>query len=67
MFSYNTQVHKSTLESPFFLTYLHDPKLPYFDINNPRPMYKEGFVLDTTARLGTAYKVALNTWKRHGP
>ena len=58
MFSYNTQVHKSTMESPFFLTYLHDPKLPFFDIQNPRPMYKDGYVPDTSARLGTAYKAA---------
>ena len=58
MFSYNTQVHKSTLESPFFLTYLHDPKLPFFDIHNPRPLYKDVFVPGTTARLGTAYKAA---------
>ena len=58
MFSYNTQVHKSTLESPFFLMYLHDPKLPFFDIQNLRPMYKDGYVPDTSARLGTAYKAA---------
>ena len=58
MFSYNTQVHKSTLESPFFLTYLHDPCLPFFDIKQPRPLYKEGFVPETTTRLGTAYKQA---------
>ena len=58
MFSCNTQVHKSTLESPFFLTYLHDPRLPFFDIKQPRPLYKEGFVPETTARLGTAYKQA---------
>ena len=50
MFSYNTQVHKSTLESPFFLTYLHDPKLPFFNINNPQPMYKDGYVPDASAR-----------------
>ena len=58
MFSYNTQVHESTLESPFFLTYLHNPKLPFFDIHNPRQLYKDGFVPETTARLGTAYKAA---------
>ena len=38
MFSYNTQVHKSTQESPFFLTFLHNPRLPFFDINNPQPI-----------------------------
>ena len=58
MFSYNTQVHKSMLESPFFLTYLHDPKLPFFNIENHRPMYKDDYVPDTPARLGTAYKAA---------
>ena len=58
MFSYNTQVHKSTMESPFFLTYLHDPKLPFFDIENPQPLYKDGYVPEAAARLGTAYKSA---------
>ncbi len=41
MLSYNTQVHKSTLQSPFFLTYLHHPRLPSFDISQPRHMYSE--------------------------
>ena len=58
MFSYNTQVHKYTLESPFFLTYLHDPKLPFFNIHNPRPTYKDGFVPVTTKRVGTATKTS---------
>ena len=58
MFSYNTQVHKSTMDSPFFLTYLHDPKLPFFDIENPQPLYKDGYVPEAAARLGTAYKAA---------
>ena len=65
MFSYNTQVHKSTMESPFFLTYLLDPKLPFFDIENPRPLYKDGYVPEAAARLGTAYKAARGTWRRH--
>ena len=58
MFSYNTQVHKSTMESPFFLTYLHDPKMPFFDIDAPKPMYKHTFAQEAAARLGTAYKSA---------
>jgi hypothetical protein len=37
--SYNCHVHKSVLESPFYLTYNHDPRLPFFDMDNPRPMY----------------------------
>ena len=58
MFSYNTQVHKSTMESPFFLLYLHDPKLPFFNIENPRPLYKDGYVPEAAFRLGMAYKAA---------
>ena len=46
------------MESPFFLTYLHDPELSFFDIHNPRPMYKDGYVPDACATLGTAYKAA---------
>ena len=38
-FSYNCHVHRSTMETPFFLTYLHDPRLPWFDLENPRPLY----------------------------
>ena len=55
MFSYNTQVHKSTMKSPFFLTYLHDLKLPFFDIENPRPLYKDGYVPEASARLCLLY------------
>ena len=34
-FAYNTHVHKSTLQSPFFLTFLHHPNLPHFDLDRP--------------------------------
>ena len=37
--SYNTHVHQSTLESPFWLTYHMDPRLPYFDLEKPKPLY----------------------------
>ena len=30
-FSYNIAVHKQTTYSPFFLTFLHHPNLPFFD------------------------------------
>ena len=39
--------------SPYHLHVPPRPKLPFFDIHNPRPLYKDGFVPDTTARLGT--------------
>ena len=35
LLSYNTAVHKSTLETPFFLTYFHPPRLP-FDLDQPQ-------------------------------
>ena len=41
MLSYNTHIHRATKESPFFLTYLHDPRLPTFDIQKPRKLYHE--------------------------
>ena len=44
MFSYNTHIHKATRHSPFFLTYLHDPRLPYFDIEKPRMLYGQDYV-----------------------
>ncbi len=46
MLSYNVHVHKATLESPFFLTFLHDPKLPHFDIQNPRKLYMDNYAAE---------------------
>ena len=40
-FSYNTHVHRTTLESPFWLTYHADPRLPFFDLDEPRPLYTD--------------------------
>ena len=58
MLSYNTQVHRATMESPFFLTYLHDPRLPYFDMDRPKPMYKDNFNTEAITRLGFSYRLA---------
>ena len=33
--AYNSQVHSATLQTPFFLTFLHPPNLPRFDIERP--------------------------------
>jgi hypothetical protein len=41
--SYNCHVHRSTLESPFWLTYHMDPRLPYFDLENPKPLYSDDY------------------------
>ena len=46
------------MESPFFLPYLHDPRLPFFDIDKPRPMYKDDFATNAITRLGFSYRLA---------
>ena len=41
--AFNCHVHKSTRESPFFLTFLHDPNLPFCDFDQPRKLYGENY------------------------
>ena len=41
--AFNCHVHKSTRETPFFLTYLHDPNLPFCDFDQPRKLYGENY------------------------
>ena len=38
--SYNCHVHRSTQESPFFLTFHAQPRLPFFSLEEKRPIYK---------------------------
>ena len=55
--SYNTNIHKSTLHSPFFLTFLHDPKLPYFDIDKPKIFYNDDYATAAYKTLEKAYSL----------
>ena len=41
--AFNCHVHKSTRETPFFLTFLHDPNLPFCDFDQPRKLYGENY------------------------
>jgi transposase InsO family protein len=54
--SYNTQVHKTTLTSPFYLMYLREPNLPYFDID--KPVYSNSWPEEALHRLRQTYKLA---------
>ncbi len=57
MLSYNTQVHKSTLESPFFLTYMHEPNMPHFDFDKPKPLYNESWASERFKILQETYSM----------
>ncbi len=62
--SYNSVVRQATQQSPFFLTYLHDPNLPYFDMDHRRPLYGDGWAVTAFQRLQHAYKSARNFFER---
>jgi transposase InsO family protein len=46
MLSYNCHVRGATGDSPFFLMFAHDPRLPFFDIEKPRMFYDSSYVSD---------------------
>ena len=54
-FSYNTHVHRSSKETPFYLTYLYDPRMPYFDIEKPKKMYGENVAVERFKQVQGAY------------
>jgi hypothetical protein len=55
--SYNTQVHRSTLNSPFYLTFLHPPNLPYFDLHQEVIRYSDSWATEAFLRLQKTYKL----------
>ncbi len=56
MLAYNTAVRKATNLSPFFLTYLRDPAMPFFQIGEMgRPFYGEDWAVDALRRMRDVY------------
>ena len=61
--SYNCHVHKSTMESPFWLTHFQDPRLPYTDLEEKRPIYRDDFITSTFEMFSQTHKqVHKNQW-----
>ena len=58
MMAYNTHVHQATKETPFFLTFCHDARMPYFDLAQPRQSLGEGYAAQAFTNAQTAFKRA---------
>ena len=56
--SYNAHTHRATRESPFFLTYGRDPRLPYLTLAKKVPTYSENYAGQQMRALSEAYKRA---------
>ena len=63
MMAYNCQVHRATKESPFFLTYLHNPRLPYFNLDKPQPLYGQTYVDEAFKTFQVSYQYAKDNMK----
>jgi len=64
MLSYNTRVHSATRASPFFLTYLKDPNLPFFELEEERPLYGESWAASALQRLHEVNRLVKDNIRR---
>ena len=62
MMAYNCHVHRATKESPFFLTYLHNPRLPYFNLDK-QFLYGQSYVDEAFKTLQVSYQYAKDNMK----
>ena len=64
LLAYNTAIHKTTQNSPFFLTFLHEPRLPFFDLQQQQVFYTDDFATDAYGRLKKVYKLVKENSER---
>jgi transposase InsO family protein len=63
MFAYNCHVQRATQESPFFLTYLHSPRLPYFNLQEPRKLYRQDYLGRAFSDMRLSFKMVRDNLK----
>ncbi len=67
MLAYNTAVRKTTNSSPFFLTYLRDPAMPFFQLGEmERPFYGEDWALDALRCMREVYAYTADKINQEG-
>ena len=67
MLAYNTAVRKATNSSPFFLTYLRDPAMPFFQLGDMgRPFYGEDCAADALRRMRDVYAYTADKINQEG-
>ena len=67
MMAYSCHEQRATQESPFFLTYLHSPRLPFFNLEKPQPLYGESYVDDAFWGLQYSFRHAKDTGESFPP
>src|SRR5208282_1022199 len=57
MLSYNTAIHRTSLHSPFMLTFMHEPNLPFFDLQTPQVYYSDDWATSAFIRLKRTFQL----------
>jgi len=55
--SFNTQIHKSTNFTPYFLVHFMNPSFPYLSLNNEKPIYSDNWTQEALLRLNKYWQM----------